>query len=78
MNVMLNNVLFILSKYAMIGVLLHLVYKTSELHLQLLIILFLVQQTLNLLLSSKLDKMREQIKGTDNGTIEEETWSSQD
>jgi len=78
MTLLLNNILYILSRYAMIGVLLHLVYKTSELHLQLLIILFLIQQTLNLLLSSKLDKMREQIKGTDNGTSEEETRSSQD
>ncbi len=78
LSVLLNNLLYILSRYAMIGVLLHLVYKISELHLQLLIILFLIQQTLNLLLSSKLDKMREQIKGTDNGTSEEETRSSQD
>lgn len=78
MTVFLNNILYILSRYAMIGVLLHLVYKTSELHLQLLIVLFLIQQTLNLLLSSKLDKMKEQIKGTSNGRSEEETGSSED
>lgn len=82
MNIALNVVLTAIVKYSMIGVVLHLMYTVSPVHVYTYIGLLLVSSSLDLLLSSRVDKLREEYlnatKGMVNGHDKEEAGTPSD
>ena len=70
---LLNQTLYLLTKWAMSGVVVHFVYTQSPSHVTWLAVLWLAQVSLDLMLSNSVDKITTKLK-EERGT--QETWTS--